>query len=204
MITRRQKKETKMLADQEKKVSMQDYWKGFPEAPATDTIKWVDMNGFDHFTTIRAWTPSSLKKAVDEFISRVVAEGGKSISQLAPAPSAEPVMVQMRDENNTPIVGVDQKPIMEKIDGAKVYTIEGVAHDKTSGGKDVLKVFTVEQESFISRKYGVTCFHAPVEYKDFKNWPVGSKYGPKEGAMHVIIKAPEGDSKYANIVDFRP
>lgn len=191
---------------QEARPNAKDFWQGFPEAPFSDTFKWIDAEGYEHMLTIRGWEGGAMLKAVEkakEFISGL---GGKPVGKFSPAPTAssEPVMVPMTDENGTAIVGLDHQPIMEKVENAKVYTIEGVAHDKTSNGKDVLKVFTVEQESFISRKYGVNCFHAPAQYKDFKNWPTGAKYAPKDGATHVVIKAPEGDSKYANIVDFRP
>ncbi|RPJ29427.1 MAG: hypothetical protein EHM33_00850 [Chloroflexi bacterium] len=123
---------------------------------------------------------------------------------LQPAPASEPVMAQVYEPaTGLPLVDENQQPVKEKIDGANVYTVEGVSHGTTQSGKDVLCVFTVEKEEFISRKYGVKCFHAPAIYKDFKNWPVDTKYGPKEGGMKVVIRAPKGDSKYADVVEFR-
>jgi hypothetical protein len=188
---------------QETKPTLQEYWKGFPEAPFSDTFKWVDADGFEHMTTVRGWGDKSLSEGIAKAKALITSQNGKPAGKFSPAPSAEPVMVQMTDENGTPLVDQNQEPIREKIDGARVYTVEGVAHSKTTNGKDVLKVFTVEREEFISRKYGVTCFHAPAPYKDFKNWPVDTKYGPKEGAMHVVITAPSEASKYANVVEFR-
>ena len=180
------------------------YWEGFPEAPASDTFKWLDEDGFEHMTTVRAWTASSLVEMIGRAKEAIKTVGGKTIApRIGQAPSAEPVMVQVRDENGLPLVDQERNPILEKIEGANVYTVEGVGHGKTTNGKDVLKVFTVEKEEFISRKYGINCFHAPEQYKDFKTWPVDTKYSPKEGATHVVIRAPGGDSKYPQVVEFR-
>lgn len=180
-----------------------DFWQGFPEAPFSDTFKWVDGDGYEHMLTIRGWEGGAMLKAVEKAKEFIANLGGKPAGRLSPAPAAEPLMITVRDENGTPMVDADQQPIQEKIDGAKVYTVEGVAHGQTSGGKDVLKVFTVEREEFISRKYGVTCFHPPVQYKDCKDWPVDAKYAPADGARHVVIRAPKEGSKYADVVEFR-
>lgn len=128
---------------------------------------------------------------------------GWSFDAKPEAPAPEPVRVPMIDENGTPLVDQNQQPIMETIDGASVYTVKAVAHVKTQSGKEALAVFTTENEEWISRKYGMKCFHAPEEYKDFKSWPLDAQYAPKDGARHVVVRPPSGDSKYPQIVSFR-
>lgn len=77
---------------EEKKVSHQEYWQGFPEAPASDTFKWVDGEGFEHMTTIRAWTGKGLYQQVAEFVAHVKDTGGRTNAPAqAPAPSSAPI-----------------------------------------------------------------------------------------------------------------
>jgi hypothetical protein len=78
-------------------VKPQDYFAGFPEAPASDTMKWIDALGFEHMTTVRAWSGTILYKEVAKFIATVQETGGRTAALQpapkpvqAPAPSTEP------------------------------------------------------------------------------------------------------------------
>jgi hypothetical protein len=69
----------------EENVRPQDYFAGFPEAPASDTMKWIDALGYEHMTTIRAWSGTILYKEVAKFIATVQETGGRTAA-LQPAP----------------------------------------------------------------------------------------------------------------------
>ena len=56
---------------EEKKVTPQEYWAGFPEAPASDTVKWIDKDGFVHMTTIRTWSIEGLAERISKLEDRV-------------------------------------------------------------------------------------------------------------------------------------
>lgn len=67
--------------------TMQEYFKGFPEAPASDTFKWIDATGIEHMTTIRAWTGKTLYTQTTEFINTLIEAGGKTAAlPQAPKP----------------------------------------------------------------------------------------------------------------------
>ena len=183
----------------------QEYWQGFPEAPASDNFRWVDGAGFEHQTTIRAWTGAGLYKQVSEMAARVLETGGKPAG-FAPAPANT---VPMRDETGDPVVdGNTGQPVMENLpEGVHLFTVAGLVHDKNKDGtKDILKVFTVEQP--YHKGYGVACFHPPAELKGYTAWAVTSKenkamYAPPESCKHVLIRDPKGDGKFADVVEFR-
>ncbi len=83
---------------EEKKVTHQEYWQGFPEAPASDTFKWVDGEGFEHMTTIRAWTGEGLYQQVSKFVAHVKDTGGRTNAPVhAPAPVAAPTPSALAD-----------------------------------------------------------------------------------------------------------
>ena len=189
---------------EEKKVTPQEYFAGFPEAPASDTFKWVDGLGIEHMTTIRAWDGSNLYQQVAKFVAKVTETGGKPVNDK-PA-----TQIPATDETGVPIVNTDGKPEMKSLpDGTALFTVIAVAHDKTQSGKDVLKVFVKEKGEGISKKYGVNCFHPPAQYKEFKTWDMhygetgANRFSPKEGATQVIIRLPSGDRKYPDVIEFR-
>lgn len=194
------------MTDEEKASTIQEYFAGFPEAPASDTFKWTDGAGFEHMTTIRQWSGSTLYEQVAKMVARVLETGGKPAGFAPPPVNTIPV----RDENGTPVVdGNTGQPVMTDLpEGVHLYTVAGLVHDKNKDGtKDILKVFTVEQP--YHKGYGVSCFHPPAELKGFIAWAVTSKdnkamYAPPETCKHVLIRDPKADSKYADVVDFRP
>jgi hypothetical protein len=98
------------------------YFEGFPEAPCSDSFKWVDPQGFEHLTTLRAWHFKPLMNAYTEAQMTIIELGGKPIStqqKVTPAPQ-----VQEKDENGVPVV--DQE-------GQHEYTI--VVEDTDKGEK---------------------------------------------------------------------
>ncbi len=179
-------------------------WQGFPEAPYSDNFKYVDGEGFEHMHTIRSWSGEDLLKTVDAAVNAILQRGGKPINNKPqPLPG-----VQAHDENGTPIVDENKNPVMAPApEGVKSYTVIAVAHSKTMKGMDVLKVWVEEKEEWINRKFGITCFHAPAQYKEFKTWPIvtedgANKYAPTEGAMRVAIRAPKAGDNYGEIIAF--
>lgn len=77
-----------------KKITPQEYFAGFPEAPFSDTFKWLDLDGFEHMLTIRSWSSTSGLQAVNKAKDEIKAIGGiapanRNITQ-APAPQPDP------------------------------------------------------------------------------------------------------------------
>jgi hypothetical protein len=192
---------------QEPKLTIQEYWKDFPEAPFSDTFKWIDADGFEHMTTVRGWTDKSLNEGITRAKGMIDYNGGKPSgrpSQVAPAAQAAPVMVAMRDENGTPMVDQNHEPLIEKIDGANKYTVKGLFHGKTKNGKDYLGVQTIESPH--NRKWGVKCFH-PNGINEWKSWPLSENepvvYAPPANAKFVIIREAQGEGKFPDVVEFQ-
>jgi hypothetical protein len=110
--------------------------------------------------------------------------------------------VQERDPQGLPLVDGEGKPVMIKLaPGVRLYAVASIFHDKTKNGKDVLKVVT--QEEPYNTKYGVALFHGGPD--GWKSWPSGvdNKYVPPEGFKKVIIRDPEGESKYPEVIEFQ-
>ena len=183
------------------KVTPQEYWKGFPEAPASDTAHWIDKYGFAHMTTLREWSKEELATVIADFYSDVVTVGGKPDGPALP-PKAQ---IQERDETGVPVVDGDGNAIMTNLpEGTNLYTVKAVFHDRTkTGNKDVLKVVTVEKP--YDTKYGVSCFHPPEAFNGWKDWGIGIeyKYAAPEGAGHVVIRDPKDGGKYADVIEFQ-
>jgi hypothetical protein len=183
---------------------LKEYWSGMPEAPCSDTFKWVDANGFEHLMTFRGWSGEGVLKTVAAAIEHILEQGGIApANRVAPPPPSQ--MVQERDEHSgLPVVDAEGQPRMVALpDGVAIYTVREVFHDKTKAGKDILKVTTVEEAPFISKKFGIGVFHAPSQYSDFHQWPIDGRYAPKPGAGHVLIRAPKDGGKYADVIEFR-
>ncbi len=109
--------------------------------------------------------------------------------------------IQLHTEDGLPVVNSDGEPEMIELpEGTRVYSVKALWHDKTKTGKDVLKVTTHEDP--YNTKYGVTAFHGGPE--NWKTWPEGIDHqfkAPKTFA-HVIIKDPEGEGKYPEVIRF--
>lgn len=74
-----------------KEMTIQEHFAGFPEAPASDTFRWIDGFGIEHMTTIRAWSGSTLYEQSAKFINHVMETGGKTAAlQPAPKPAQAP------------------------------------------------------------------------------------------------------------------
>jgi len=180
------------------------FWEGFPEAPFADTFKWLDVDGFEHMLTIRGRSGDAVLESVGKAKERIAQLGGIAPANK-PIPAIPTAQIQERDESGVPVVDAEGNPRMVSLpDGVGIYTIKEVFHAKSKDGtKDLLRVTTVEEAPFLSRKYGTGCFHPPVQYKDFASWPVDGRYAPKEGAKHVVIRAPKDGGKYADVIEFR-
>lgn len=187
---------------------IQKFWQGFPEAPVSDSCKWIDPQGYEHLTTVRAWTIPGLFDALVKLQGAIVNVDGRPINQQPkPAPVAPPAQIQERDDTGTPMVDADQNPVMINLPaGTRLYAVAALYHDQTKPkdgkpGKDVLKVITREEP--YNTKYGVTSFgHGP---DGWKTWPLGveNKFIPPAGFQQVVIRDPEPGGKYADVVEFR-
>jgi hypothetical protein len=86
----------------ETKPNLQDYWKDFPEAPFSDTFKWVDADGFEHMTTVRGWGDKSLSDGITKAKALIQYNGGKPVGKFptAPAPTPDPAARIALEEDN--------------------------------------------------------------------------------------------------------
>jgi hypothetical protein len=72
-----------------KKQDPREYWAGFPEAPFSDTFKWVDEQGYEHMTTIRGWQFQTMLSTIQRATSMIADFNGRPINNRphpAPAP----------------------------------------------------------------------------------------------------------------------
>jgi hypothetical protein len=81
------------------------YFDGFPEAPYSDSFKWVDANGFEHLSTVRSWTGGTLLSGIEKATAAITSKGGKPVSNRgtsAPAPTPDPAaMIALEEGNKT-------------------------------------------------------------------------------------------------------
>jgi len=195
------------MTEETKQPSPRDYWKDFPEAPYSDTFKWVSAEGFEHMSTVRAWSFTLLIKAVADAEQMIGLNSGKPAGGKMAIPQST---IPVTDETGVPVVdGNTGKPAMTTLpEGVALYTVAGLVHDKNKDGtKDLLKVFTVEAP--YNKGYGVTCFHPHADLKGFTSWAVTSKenkamYAPPESCKHALIRAPKEEGKYPDVLEFRP
>lgn len=184
----------------EQKQTAKEFFEGFPEAPVSDTFKWVDNKGFEHMTTLRGYAVSAVFKLIDETGTVILENGGKIPN---PRPSQT---VQERDENGTPVIDGDGNPVMTNLPkGTGLYNVKQLFHGKTQNGKDFLGVVTVETPH--NRKWGVKCFHPGNSVSGWQSWPVGENdpiyYAPPETAKRVIIREAKDTGSYPDVVEFR-
>jgi len=184
-----------------------EYWQGFPEAPYSDSFKWTDEQGFEHLSTVRAWTGKNLLTGIDKMVSNIIDLKGKPINgKPQPAPVAGPAQIQLKTEDGTPVIDAEtRQPVMVNLpSGHHLFTVKEVYHDKTQSGKDNLKIVLEEKYEFGNGKYGVSCFHPNGFYNGWKDWEVGKRFAPSREAAKVIIRDPKEGGKYADVVEFRP
>lgn len=184
------------------------YFEGFPEAPYSDSFKWVDSNGFEHLSTVRAWTGKTLLSGVQKATLAIAAQEGKPVSNRpipAPVASDASQSIPVTTEDGLPVVNAEGKPqTMQLPAGVTLYQVAGLFHGKTQNGKDYLGVRTIEQP--YSKKWGVKCFH-PNGIAGWNSWPVGEAepvlYAPPANALKVIIREPKDQGGFADVVEFR-
>lgn len=195
------------MLEQEQKPTLQEYWKGFPEAPFSDTFKWIDADGFEHMTTVRGWGDKSLNEGILKAKALIEYNGGKPAGKAAPMPTAESQKIQATTEDGLPIVnGQTGEPEMVPLpQGVHLFTVKEVYHDTNKDGdKHMLKVVINEQEyQFSNKKYGVSCFHPGPEFTGWMDWTVGNRFAPPVKAAKVLIRDPKPGGKYADVVGFR-
>ena len=74
-------------------VTAKEFFQGFPEAPISDTFKWIDADGFEHMFTMRGYAASAVLKALAETRDAIKTQGGTFITakqqpaQSQPAPA---------------------------------------------------------------------------------------------------------------------
>lgn len=141
---------------------LQKYWEGFPEAPASDTFKWVDSHGFVHMTTIRAWAAASLLDFTAEFCGKVLEQGGKPLTDDKPVRPDAPTRSEMPQtaDGKKPYTEkpVPQSELPDDLPGASEGAGEYFKHD--------FDYFVVEPKP--DNKATVKF------YKDGLKWPVGA------------------------------
>lgn len=181
--------------------------------PYHDSFRWLDGNGFEHITSISAPDWDTLAYLIGEAEGGIVNSNGKALISvnLRPtnepaAPAPQPAKIQEHDENGTPVVTPDGKPVMVDLpDGTRIFSIKEIFHDTNQDGtKHMLKVVLNERYDHGNGKYGINCFHADDVYPGWRNWQKGQRFAPSPDAAKVIVRDPEPGKKWANIVKFLP
>lgn len=148
---------------------------------------------------------------VEEHIADLIA-GLATLSDgwsIVPPQGAQPkTTIPVRDEQGLPVVDGEQKPVFTELPpGVKLYTVQHLMHGKTKPneknptGMDVVNVITIEAP--YNTKYGVKCFH-PTGLDNWKTWVQDAPQVPLPGFFHVLIRDPQGESKFPEVVEFRP
>jgi hypothetical protein len=190
------------MTEENKPVTAKEFFSEFPEAPVSDTFKWLDVDGYEHMLTIRGYAVSAVLKAIGETRAAIKEQGG-----TVPAANMRPSnKVQERDETGTPVVDGNGKPVMTNLpEGTGLYNVKQLFHGKTQSGKDFLGVVTIEKPH--NRKWGVKCFHPDASIKEWKSWPVSDTepiyYAPGETAKRVVIREAKGEGTYPEVIEFR-
>ena len=68
---------------------LKEYWQGFPEAPYSDTFKWIDADGYEHMMTVRGWEGGAVLGAIGKAKEVIASINGKPAGNRpvqAPAP----------------------------------------------------------------------------------------------------------------------
>jgi len=89
--------------NEEQKQTAQEYWANFPEAPYSDTFKWVDGAGYEHMTTVRQWSGQGLYSAIAKMIEIIGETGGRPANNrppMAPAPAPDAAAAILAADGN--------------------------------------------------------------------------------------------------------
>lgn len=196
-----------IVTQQDNTEAVKKYYEGFPEAPFSDSFKWIDADGFEHLSTVRAWTGSNLLAGISKTKLAIANQNGKPINNKpAPMPETASQQIQMTTEDGLPVVDGNQQPVMTTLpQGTHLFTVKEVYHDTNKDGdKHMLKVVISEDYQYGNKKYGISCFRPGPEFTGWGDWPVGQRYAPPVKAAKVIVRDPKQGGKYADIVEFRP
>ena len=71
---------------------LKEYWAGFPEAPLSDTFKYIDVEGFEHMITVRGWEGAAFFGTIGIVKANILGQGGiaPATRNLTPAPAPQP------------------------------------------------------------------------------------------------------------------
>jgi hypothetical protein len=181
------------------------YWAGFPEAPYSDSFKWIDDKGFEHLSTVRGWSFPAMLSSLQKAEQVILDTGGKPIisKENRPAPEAPKLEAPASQNPNEPRY-VDPAELELK-PGQHVFTVKEVFRDKNGdGSKYMLKVVLEEQYQYGNGKWGISYFKTDGAYAGWTKWELGKRFAPSREAGRVIVEDPKPGGKFANIVAFLP
>jgi hypothetical protein len=120
---------------QDVRPTSKDFWQGFPEAPFSDTFKWLDAEGYEHMLTIRGWEGGAMLKAVERAKEFIAAQGGKPVRSRpadAPAPTPDPAVKIALEEGNKQMAAELQEAGLEipPAPAGKQYQVSDIAFVK--------------------------------------------------------------------------
>jgi len=99
--------EPKVIVQEPKPQTAREYFSSFPEAPVSDTLKWIDSDGYEHLLTIRGYSVSSVMKVIAETRLAIAEQGGKppskNLAPAAPAPQPDKPAQIALEEGNKPL-----------------------------------------------------------------------------------------------------
>jgi len=147
------------MEEEKKEQTAQEYWKGFPEAPYSNTFKWVDAGGFEHMTTIRAYSPKTLLGQIDVVQGEILAREGRAAGGHKSKPEA-------------PGAGTYDDPKTFKCTSIIVEMANGKTYTKVTGEEDKFPKWPVVVWPETLEKAGIDPQAIPTEGISF----VGTAY----------------------------
>ena len=200
-----------MLTDQNTQTTEQPkedpraYWQGFPEAPYSASIKYVDGNGFEVLATARGWTWNSLLSSLSKAEQTILDMGGKPIVSKDNQPKPEAPKLEAPAAHDPKEPRYVDPAELELKPGQHVFTVKEVFRDKNGdGSKYMLKVVLEEQYQYGNGKWGISYFKTDGAYAGWTKWELGKRFAPSGEWARVIVEDPKPGGKFANIVSFLP
>jgi len=84
--------------------SAQEYWKGFPESPVSSTFKWTDPEGYEHMTTMRAYSTAQLLQLIVRFKAELAEFGGVPKGEVKVSPAQSSIYEWLNNPDGTPAI----------------------------------------------------------------------------------------------------
>jgi hypothetical protein len=104
------------------------YWQGFPEAPFSDTFKWIDSEGYEHMMTVRGWSGGKVIESVQKAEAKIAELGGMAPTKQRVPVSNEPVRVAIDDSGKElPQIKnfIAEKLSFSNVDGKVYWKVKG-------------------------------------------------------------------------------